>query len=54
MTVHQFISAERKVHHRDMSVYNIRTYPKHHKQVQKDIIQNKLKFIDNVLKVVSE
>jgi len=52
--VHQFVSAERQVLHRDMSVYNIRMYPNHHKQVQKDIIQNKLKFIDDVLKVASE
>jgi hypothetical protein len=37
-----------------MSVYNIRMYPKHHKQVQKELIQNKLKFIDDVLKVATE
>jgi hypothetical protein len=54
IAVHRFVSLERKILHRDMSIYNIRMYPRQHKQVQKDLITNQPKFIDDVLTKVDE
>jgi hypothetical protein len=48
--VHRFLSIERNILHRDMSLYNIRMYPKHHLPAQKHLAENRPKFIDDVLK----
>jgi hypothetical protein len=47
--VHRFLSVKRDIMHRDMSLYNIRMYPKHHKSAQGQLAKNKPKFINDVL-----
>jgi len=45
--VYRFMVVERNVLHRDMSLFNVRMYPKH-------LIEYKSKFINDVLKKAKE
>jgi hypothetical protein len=54
-TVHRFLSTKRNILHRDMSIYNFRMYPHHHKSTtQKGLLQNMSTFIEDVLQGSTE